>query len=302
MVKRVMNRAPSPKDHWWAEHQRACGGTYIKIREPEGYKQGKPRKGSAADVVNKGSTAGRNSKNIKDMFNGVSGKKGGTAVGPGTSQTDVGSTQSVSVSRVKAFEGRGQRLIDSIDVDAEPGPSASLSARERMLIAAEKRMKESQRKGKRKKGFESGTGQTSNHDIRKYGTISSGHHSLPDQERPSSPKKSRLSTSLSDSDCCILLDPESPPSSGSVGGDASREPSVTVIDLNDPGGNSSTESFSTPWDNSVIEVDAESSDDDGLKTCPVCGRSDIPAVIINTHIAFCLDEEIESTIVDDDHL
>ncbi|XP_027726571.1 sprT-like domain-containing protein Spartan [Vombatus ursinus] len=36
-VKRAMNRAPSAKDFWWAEHQRTCGGTYIKVKEPEGY-------------------------------------------------------------------------------------------------------------------------------------------------------------------------------------------------------------------------------------------------------------------------
>ena len=32
-----MNRAPSKNDIWWAEHQRTCGGTYTKIKEPEGY-------------------------------------------------------------------------------------------------------------------------------------------------------------------------------------------------------------------------------------------------------------------------
>lgn len=32
-----MNRAPSPRDTWWADHQRTCGGTYTKIKEPENY-------------------------------------------------------------------------------------------------------------------------------------------------------------------------------------------------------------------------------------------------------------------------
>lgn len=36
MVKRAMNRAPSEKDPWWAEHRRSCGGTFVKIKEPEG--------------------------------------------------------------------------------------------------------------------------------------------------------------------------------------------------------------------------------------------------------------------------
>ncbi|XP_026560972.1 sprT-like domain-containing protein Spartan isoform X2 [Pseudonaja textilis] len=34
-VKRVMNRAPSANDYWWAEHQKSCGGTYTKVREPD---------------------------------------------------------------------------------------------------------------------------------------------------------------------------------------------------------------------------------------------------------------------------
>lgn len=37
MVKRSMNRAPGPYDIWWAEHQASCGGTYTKIKEPEGF-------------------------------------------------------------------------------------------------------------------------------------------------------------------------------------------------------------------------------------------------------------------------
>ncbi|XP_028809447.1 DNA-dependent metalloprotease SPRTN [Denticeps clupeoides] len=34
-VKRAMNRAPSARDPWWADHQRTCGGTYTKVKEPE---------------------------------------------------------------------------------------------------------------------------------------------------------------------------------------------------------------------------------------------------------------------------
>ncbi|XP_021076175.1 sprT-like domain-containing protein Spartan [Mus pahari] len=41
-VKRATNRAPSAHDYWWADHQKTCGGTYIKIKEPENYaKKGK---------------------------------------------------------------------------------------------------------------------------------------------------------------------------------------------------------------------------------------------------------------------
>ncbi|KAI3364097.1 hypothetical protein L3Q82_010922 [Scortum barcoo] len=41
-VKRAMNRAPSSQDPWWEDHRRTCGGTYTKVKEPEGYgKKGK---------------------------------------------------------------------------------------------------------------------------------------------------------------------------------------------------------------------------------------------------------------------
>ncbi|TRY62923.1 hypothetical protein TCAL_05138, partial [Tigriopus californicus] len=39
MVKRSMNRAPGPNDRWFAAHQATCGGTFIKIKEPEGENQ-----------------------------------------------------------------------------------------------------------------------------------------------------------------------------------------------------------------------------------------------------------------------
>lgn len=34
-VKRTANRKPGPSDFWFAEHQRTCGGEFIKIKEPE---------------------------------------------------------------------------------------------------------------------------------------------------------------------------------------------------------------------------------------------------------------------------
>lgn len=52
-VKRAMNRAPSSNDLWWADHQRNCGGTYTKIKEPEGYAQKKlkPKKSDSGKIL-----------------------------------------------------------------------------------------------------------------------------------------------------------------------------------------------------------------------------------------------------------
>ena len=46
MVKRAMNRPPGPNDFWWSDHERNCGGRYIKVKEPEGFSDKKARQGS----------------------------------------------------------------------------------------------------------------------------------------------------------------------------------------------------------------------------------------------------------------
>ncbi|MFH4976789.1 hypothetical protein AB6A40_003498 [Gnathostoma spinigerum] len=52
-VKRSMNRAPGPNDYWWHEHQSTCGGSFIKVREPEGYQKKNKRTNSAHLLVKK---------------------------------------------------------------------------------------------------------------------------------------------------------------------------------------------------------------------------------------------------------
>ncbi len=55
-----MNRPPSARDPWWAEHQRTCGGTYTKIKEPENY--GKTGKGDKKKDKNPSDETSKNSK------------------------------------------------------------------------------------------------------------------------------------------------------------------------------------------------------------------------------------------------
>uniref|UniRef100_A0A3Q2VM62 DNA-dependent metalloprotease SPRTN n=1 Tax=Haplochromis burtoni TaxID=8153 RepID=A0A3Q2VM62_HAPBU len=57
-VKRAMNRAPSSLDPWWEDHQRTCGGTYTKIKEPEGY--GKKCKKNSKTSEKKATGSGKN--------------------------------------------------------------------------------------------------------------------------------------------------------------------------------------------------------------------------------------------------
>lgn len=51
-VKRATNRAPSAHDYWWTEHQKTCGGTFIKVKEPENYsKKGKGKTKLGKDLI-----------------------------------------------------------------------------------------------------------------------------------------------------------------------------------------------------------------------------------------------------------
>lgn len=58
MVRRAMNRAPGPNDLWWKEHQLTCGGTFIKVREPEAKNKGKRTRENNPKVSNVPKTNG----------------------------------------------------------------------------------------------------------------------------------------------------------------------------------------------------------------------------------------------------
>ncbi|NXI69137.1 SPRTN protein, partial [Anseranas semipalmata] len=55
-VKRSMNRAPSARDFWWAEHQETCGGTFTKVKEPENFSKKSKEKNEPAKLPNSKST------------------------------------------------------------------------------------------------------------------------------------------------------------------------------------------------------------------------------------------------------
>ncbi|XP_016097918.1 DNA-dependent metalloprotease SPRTN [Sinocyclocheilus grahami] len=76
-VKRAMNRPPSARDPWWSEHQRTCGGTYTKIKEPENYgktgKSDKKKDKNPSDKTSKNtkppsSTTGSGSQDIRNVI------------------------------------------------------------------------------------------------------------------------------------------------------------------------------------------------------------------------------------------
>lgn len=125
-----MNRPPSQRDPWWSEHQRTCGGTYIKIKEPEGYGKKARRKGGGDKGKNKAS----GSKDIRELLGGEKKMSGG-------SKADH-SRGSALETPFKAFEGCGftlgggnQQKVEKVDL------------RSKILEAAERRKTKNELKG-----------------------------------------------------------------------------------------------------------------------------------------------------------
>ncbi|XP_007467058.1 PREDICTED: sprT-like domain-containing protein Spartan [Lipotes vexillifer] len=74
-VKRATNRAPSAHDCWWAEHQKTCGGTYIKIKEPESYsKKGKGKTKLGKQPVSEAENKGKPNRGETQLLIPFSGK------------------------------------------------------------------------------------------------------------------------------------------------------------------------------------------------------------------------------------
>ncbi|XP_053301080.1 DNA-dependent metalloprotease SPRTN [Pleuronectes platessa] len=81
-VKRAMNRVPSAQDPWWADHQRTCGGTYTKIKEPEGYGQKGKKAGKTDGKKDMKKDVKKDGKTLPKEASG-SGKPSSTATGSG---------------------------------------------------------------------------------------------------------------------------------------------------------------------------------------------------------------------------
>ena len=51
IIRRSMNRAPGPSDNWWSAHSRNCGGTFVKIKDPEKEQQSNVTTKPYADIT-----------------------------------------------------------------------------------------------------------------------------------------------------------------------------------------------------------------------------------------------------------
>ena len=112
IVRRAMNRAPSPRDPWWADHQRACGGVYTKIREPEGY--GKKKRTKQDKMEEKPAMSSSNGNGTLARFFRVEKKEESSRCV--TDESDTNCTRSVTHQRgagwtsIVPFSGVGQVL------------------------------------------------------------------------------------------------------------------------------------------------------------------------------------------------
>ncbi|KFQ33022.1 SprT-like domain-containing protein Spartan, partial [Merops nubicus] len=103
-VKRSMNRAPSARDFWWAEHQETCGGTFTKVKEPENFskkskEKTQPAKLPNSESTNKGKTQMRETQGVVPF----SGK--GHRLGGGDSGLSENSTNSSTRVRSSGMPG-----------------------------------------------------------------------------------------------------------------------------------------------------------------------------------------------------
>ncbi|NXG60635.1 SPRTN protein, partial [Hemiprocne comata] len=95
-VKRAMNRAPSARDFWWAEHQESCGGTFTKVKEPENVSQKskektQPAKLPSSESTNKGKTQTRDTQDLMP-FSGKGYRLGGGDCGLSEKSTNSSSS------------------------------------------------------------------------------------------------------------------------------------------------------------------------------------------------------------------
>lgn len=276
-MRRSTNRAPSKNDHWWAEHQRTCGGTFEKVKEPEGYKS--RAKKSAKDSSKQGDFSKKD--NCSDGIVTVwSGRGNGSSPTP--------SSSSGSLKNVKPFSGKGRELTSN-KVTVVEDHSDKQSMRDILLAAAEKRREVNELKsGTTKKQLNSGTASGGlnsgtargglNSRTTRGGQLTDGKKNFPSKRTRENTRSSELQKRAkldNDSDCEIVI----PKTGDECEADdvihiVDLANSSDVIDLNDDTSQPTASQKSTPKHGS----------------CPICGRTDIPQTVLGIHVGYCLDE------------
>jgi len=108
LVKRSMNRPPGKNDRWWNEHQATCGGTFIKIKEPEGY--GKKKAGKRKLQMD--DAAAKQSQDIRSLIAGGAPKAKGK--------------ENKATPTDKAIKGKPSSTVTSGGVDSGGGARGNI--------------------------------------------------------------------------------------------------------------------------------------------------------------------------------
>merc|ERR1719186_185461 len=125
MVKRSMNRAPGTSDRWWGEHARSCGGTFTKIKEPEGFgKKGKKDKDNSQINSPKLNTSKlvKGQKDIRGFIKGT-GKKNVSGVNGNSPKGKAGnSSKTVGAGNSSKTVGAGNSSRGGSSLNGVNGP------------------------------------------------------------------------------------------------------------------------------------------------------------------------------------
>ncbi|XP_078674826.1 DNA-dependent metalloprotease SPRTN-like isoform X1 [Branchiostoma floridae x Branchiostoma belcheri] len=280
IVRRAMNRPPSARDPWFADHQRKCGGMYHKIKEPEGYGNKKGGKRKKDQDTGGGEGAGPSKKpasttsygNI-ELFAGkgfiLGTKSGSSAAGKGPNSTQrlpSASTSSGSnASSTNRAAGNSQSTISkppalprllgsSADCTSKPTTSVLSTKSDNVLNGQ-------QNSGSRHKG--------------KLTPTKDGADSL---HRPTgSRQKTDSSKNLKITD---MFGQTRPKQKQTVQGHDKPTCSGLTSDVH-----SSSQSGS--GQNGVGHTNSSDAQTEALVSCPVCGEQ-LPVATINQHLDLCL--------------
>lgn len=250
MVRRAVNRAPSPNDRWWKDHAASCSGKFVKIKEPEGYSN---KKNSGKAIVK----VSGNITTVKGSKDNVAASKGSGNIADYMIKQDKSTSK-----RKKIVNGHivlcedDKTSKESSDFQVQTVRKSSTvrqssdyeSMRSKLLTAVEKRQQ--LKKGK----------------MKRPNSISQEH---------STTSKKRKEARVDDNDVVLIdvADDDAGPSSAQVSSvtNSTCTPPVLIIDEEPP-----EPPVHLPFTDNT--------------TCPVCLREDIPRQILSSHVEFCLEE------------
>ena len=274
-----MNRPPSSKDHWWSKHQEECGGTYIKIKEPEGYqKKGKGGKEKKTDTE-----AGK-SGNIKELLEKSSSSSSSQLPTKTTSQSPT-KTSSQSVTEVRTdFSSKGHVLggkgNDVSEIFSRPSEAVAYAAQKR-----HSQMNESPPSKKMKGPMkDQDKNNKTKHDSRD--TSSLNHNSIILSKTEGKEVTQRINIPS------VMLNDVQHSSHTTPGQD------VQLVDLTDSKETTQANKTSSislhddaPHGSSSQEQDDELIDLTVSKSsCPICGFSGLREELLPVHVELCLNE------------